>query len=45
MTRTPYGLDEKLPNEERGILHIEGADYWEFYDLECVPISAVMLRR
>ncbi|ETS74887.1 hypothetical protein PFICI_13371 [Pestalotiopsis fici W106-1] len=33
---TPYGLDESLPNNERGILHIEGADYWKFYNLELI---------
>ncbi|KAI1251472.1 hypothetical protein MGN70_006040 [Eutypa lata] len=33
---TPYGLDESLPNDERGILHIEGANYWAFYDLELI---------
>jgi hypothetical protein len=31
---TPYGLDESLPNKERGILHIEGGNYWYFYNLE-----------
>lgn len=34
MPGTPYGLDESLPNDERGIFHIEGAEYWEFYNLE-----------
>ncbi|KAJ8127186.1 hypothetical protein O1611_g6451 [Lasiodiplodia mahajangana] len=33
---TPYGLDESLPNGERGILHIEGANYWYFYNLELI---------
>ncbi|KAF7542113.1 hypothetical protein G7054_g30 [Neopestalotiopsis clavispora] len=33
---TPYGLDESLPNDERGILHIEGANYWKFYNLELI---------
>ena len=33
---TPYGLDESLPNDERGIFHIEDAEYWAFYDLEYV---------
>lgn len=33
---TPYGLDQSLPNGERGILHIEGANYWKFYNLEYV---------
>jgi hypothetical protein len=32
--RTPYGLDESLPNKERGILHIEKSNYWKFYNLE-----------
>ncbi|KAI0183077.1 pectin lyase fold/virulence factor [Xylaria flabelliformis] len=31
---TPYGLDESLPNGERGIFHIEGGNYWYFYNLE-----------
>lgn len=34
ITRTPYGLDESLPNNERGILHIENGNYWKFYNLE-----------
>ncbi|XPS75160.1 hypothetical protein M3J09_007267 [Ascochyta lentis] len=33
---TPYGLDESLPNKERGILHIEKGDYWKFYNLELI---------
>ncbi|KAI0817739.1 family 9 polysaccharide lyase [Xylaria sp. FL0064] len=33
---TPYGLDEDLPNDERGILHIEGGNYWYFYGLELI---------
>ncbi|KAF2968841.1 hypothetical protein GQX73_g4746 [Xylaria multiplex] len=33
---TPYGLDESLPNGERGILHIEGGNYWAFYSLELI---------
>ncbi|KKK25564.1 hypothetical protein AOCH_000098 [Aspergillus ochraceoroseus] len=33
---TPAGSDASLPNKERGILHIEKADYWEFYDLELI---------
>lgn len=41
-TSTPYGLDESLPNDERGILHIEGANYWAFYDLEYV-LSCLVL--
>ena len=44
-TSTPYGLDEKLPNEERGILHIEGAEYWAFYDLEYVSSIIKMLNK
>lgn len=31
---TPYGLDESLPNKERGIFHIQYANYWKFYNLE-----------
>ncbi|KAL4962918.1 putative pectate lyase [Aspergillus stella-maris] len=33
---TPADLDASLDNEDRGILHIEGAEYWEFYDLELI---------
>lgn len=33
---TPYGLDESLPNKERGIFHIQYANYWKFYNLELV---------
>ncbi|GAP83483.2 putative pectate lyase L precursor [Rosellinia necatrix] len=36
MPGTPYGLDESLPNGERGILHIEGGNYWYFYNLELI---------
>ncbi|KAJ8114532.1 hypothetical protein OPT61_g3615 [Boeremia exigua] len=36
MPGTPYGLDESLPNKERGILHIEKATYWSFYNLELI---------
>ncbi|KAL4879290.1 hypothetical protein BJY04DRAFT_208809 [Aspergillus karnatakaensis] len=33
---TPAELDASLPNGDRGILHIEDAEYWEFYDLELI---------
>ncbi|KAF1971434.1 pectin lyase-like protein [Bimuria novae-zelandiae CBS 107.79] len=33
---TPYGLDVSLPNGERGIFHIEKANYWKFYNLELI---------
>ncbi|RYO82846.1 hypothetical protein DL766_006292 [Monosporascus sp. MC13-8B] len=33
---TPYGVGKSLPNNERGILHIEGANYWKFYNLELI---------
>ncbi|KAL2814151.1 hypothetical protein BJX63DRAFT_420935 [Aspergillus granulosus] len=33
---TPADLDASLPNGDRGILHIEDAEYWEFYDLELI---------
>ncbi|CAO2656684.1 Nn.00g054870.m01.CDS01 [Neocucurbitaria sp. VM-36] len=36
MPGTPYGLDESLPNKERGILHIQNGNYWKFYNLELV---------
>jgi hypothetical protein len=31
---TLYGLDQSLPNAERGIFHIQNANYWKFYNLE-----------
>ncbi|KAF4555594.1 Hypothetical protein D9617_2g055560 [Elsinoe fawcettii] len=33
---TPYALDASLPNGERGILHIEKANFWRFYGLELI---------
>lgn len=36
MPGTPYGVGESLPNAERGILHIEKANYWKFYNLELI---------
>ncbi|KAF2125618.1 polysaccharide lyase family 9 protein [Dothidotthia symphoricarpi CBS 119687] len=36
MPGTPYALDVSLPNKERGILHIEGGNYWKFYNLELI---------
>ncbi|KAL0960156.1 hypothetical protein HGRIS_011791 [Hohenbuehelia grisea] len=33
---TPYGLDASLPNNERGIFHIQNANYWKFYNLELI---------
>ncbi|KAL2788523.1 hypothetical protein BJX66DRAFT_327080 [Aspergillus keveii] len=33
---TPADLDASLPNSDRGILHIEDAEYWEFYNLELI---------
>lgn len=33
-SRTPYELDESLPNKERGTFHIEKGNYWKFYNLE-----------
>ncbi|KAH6643576.1 family 9 polysaccharide lyase [Boeremia exigua] len=33
---TPYALDASLPNKERGILHIENANYWRFYHLTLI---------
>ena len=32
--RTPKALNEALPNAERGIFHIQNAQYWAFYNLE-----------
>jgi hypothetical protein len=28
------GLDESLPNPQRGIFHIQNAAFWQFFDLE-----------
>ncbi|KAF4784685.1 pectate lyase [Colletotrichum scovillei] len=36
MPGTPKALDEALPNSERGIFHIQNANYWAFYDLELI---------
>ncbi|KAL3482176.1 hypothetical protein BJX99DRAFT_243166 [Aspergillus californicus] len=36
LTGTPADLDASLANSDRGILHIEDAEYWEFYDLELI---------
>ncbi|RYP39267.1 hypothetical protein DL767_002276 [Monosporascus sp. MG133] len=33
---TPYGVGQSLPNNERGILHIQDANYWKFYNLELI---------
>ncbi|KAI9367887.1 hypothetical protein BJX61DRAFT_537696 [Aspergillus egyptiacus] len=33
---TPAELDGSLDNDDRGILHIQDAEYWEFYDLELI---------
>ncbi|KAM0629083.1 hypothetical protein ACHAQF_005950, partial [Verticillium nonalfalfae] len=33
MPGTPKALDESLPNSERGIFHIQNANYWAFYNL------------
>lgn len=34
--RTPAEVGGSLDNEDRGILHIQDAEYWEFYDLELI---------
>jgi parallel beta-helix repeat protein len=34
MPGTPKKLNEDLPNKERGIFHVQNAEYWEFFDLE-----------
>ncbi|KAK3291327.1 pectin lyase fold/virulence factor [Chaetomium fimeti] len=36
MPGTPKELDESLPNPERGIFHIQDAEYWAFYNLELI---------
>lgn len=44
-SRTPKELDESLPNSERGILHIQKANYWAFYDLEYVRYARASSHR
>ena len=34
MPGTPMAVDEALPNANRGIFHIQDAEYWRFYNLE-----------
>ncbi|KAG9250832.1 family 9 polysaccharide lyase [Emericellopsis atlantica] len=36
MPGTPKKLGESLPNSERGIFHIQDAEYWAFYNLELI---------
>ncbi|GKT64748.1 pectate lyase [Colletotrichum tofieldiae] len=36
MPGTPKALDESLPNPERGVFHIQNANYWALYDLEII---------
>ncbi|KXJ85324.1 family 9 polysaccharide lyase [Microdochium bolleyi] len=36
MPGTPKKLGEALPNGERGIFHIQNAEYWAFYNLELI---------
>ncbi|KAH7374697.1 pectin lyase fold/virulence factor [Plectosphaerella cucumerina] len=36
MPGTPKALNEALPNGERGIFHIQNAQYWAFYNLELI---------
>ena len=33
---TPYPLDASLPNAERGILHVQGSNYWVFRKLTLI---------
>lgn len=33
---TPGALDSSLANADRGVLHIEGANYWKFYKLTII---------
>ncbi|KAJ2896243.1 pectate lyase [Zalerion maritima] len=33
---TPADLDASLPNSDRGILHVQDAAFWYFYDLELI---------
>jgi S-methylmethionine-dependent homocysteine/selenocysteine methylase len=40
---TPADLDASLPSASRGILHIEKANYWKFYNLEYVHSAASIL--
>ncbi|WQF87436.1 Putative pectin lyase/virulence factor, right handed beta helix domain, PL-6 family [Colletotrichum destructivum] len=36
MPGTPKALGEALPNPERGVFHIQNANYWALYDLEII---------
>ncbi|KAJ1323196.1 pectate disaccharide-lyase [Microdochium nivale] len=36
MPGTPYAVGQALPNKERGILHIQNANYWLFSRLELI---------
>ncbi|CAI4213355.1 unnamed protein product [Parascedosporium putredinis] len=36
MPGTPKAVGESLPNSERGIFHIQNANYWAFYKLELI---------
>ncbi|OBS24422.1 hypothetical protein FPOA_04967 [Fusarium poae] len=36
MPGTPKALDESLPNDERGVFHIQNAEWWSFYNLEII---------
>ncbi|KAH8647065.1 pectate lyase [Tricladium varicosporioides] len=33
---TPGALDSSIPSASRGILHIQAANYWKFYNLELI---------
>lgn len=35
-TSTPAEVGGSLANKDRGIFHIQDAEYWEFYDLEFI---------
>ncbi|TQN68261.1 Pectate disaccharide-lyase [Colletotrichum shisoi] len=34
--KTPKALGEALPNPEKGVFHIQNANYWALYDLEII---------
>ncbi|KAH7467892.1 hypothetical protein FOMA001_g15439 [Fusarium oxysporum f. sp. matthiolae] len=36
MPGTPKAVGESLPNAERGVFHIQNAEWWSFYNLEII---------
>jgi hypothetical protein len=38
---TPKALGESLPNAERGVFHIQNAEWWSFHNLEYVSVLVI----